>query len=308
MNNIKYRTIAPPEKLGHIVKNYFVLEGGSKTYNLFQFADTNAKLFFMKDCLVGFCNSNNLQKTTLHNGRVIRTHNDVALGRHSAVLLGPCHDYCVVKFEGNISIIGIEFQPTGAWHILGKSVDKFADSLTILNDEIISGIALLSENVKQSQNPETALSAISFFISSKTDIVQSDSVNINNINTINEILKNTSPFNKVSDIAADQNITAKQMQRIFRKYTGITPIQYFLIMRFKSVLRLLSEYQHNGDVSKIAEIESYYDNSHLNKETKRLAGHTPAVLQETGNIIKLIENMAIVFEDQDECTFCIYSH
>lgn len=35
--SIEYKTIEPPNHLKNIVKHYFVMEGESKTYNMFHF-------------------------------------------------------------------------------------------------------------------------------------------------------------------------------------------------------------------------------------------------------------------------------
>lgn len=129
-----------------------------------------------------------------------------------------------------------------------------------------------------------------------------------NISKINKIINQANPPEKISDIACNTRVSEKQLQRLFKKYVGITPAHFLLIARFKNVLGMMAKYRNVEDVNKIADEENYYDISHLSKDTRHLAGHSPYILQKTGSIIKLTENMAIVYEDDNECTFCIYSH
>ncbi len=303
--SIKYKTIEPPNHLKNMVKNYFVMEGESKTYNMFHFADFNAKLLFIKDGLVGHCKSNNIKKHNQYNGRVIRTNTDIITNRHTAVLLGPNYDYCVIRFEGRIDIIGVELQPTGIWYLTNRNAYLYTDTLSHISDIDVPGITQLINSVIQGNTQESILTEISTFLSQKELISIKD---YENIQKINKIINQTNPLDKINDIAYNMGISEKQLQRLYKRYIGITPIHFMLITRFKNVLRMLSEYKESKELNKIADDKKYYDISHLCKDTKHLAGHSPYVLQETGNIIKLVENMAIVYEDDNECTFCIYSH
>lgn len=303
--SIKYKIIEPPSHLKNIAKNYFVIEGDSKTYNMFHFADFNAKLLFIRDGLVGYCKSNNIKRHNEYNGRVIRTNTDISTDRHTAVLLGPNNDYCLLRLEGHINIIGVELQSTGIWYLTNRNTSKYADSLSHITDNDIPGIARLLNLVEQGGSQESILAEISIILSNKVLISVKD---CENIKMINMIINQANPPDKISEIAYNAGVSEKQLQRLFKRYVGITPTHYLLITRFKNVLKMLAKYRNAEDINKIAERENYYDISHLCKDTKHLAGHTPSILQETGNIIKLMGNMAIVYEDESECTFCIYSH
>ena len=297
--------IEPPAHLKNIVNNFFRLEGDSKTYNLFHFADFNAKLLFIKSGRIGFCNYNNLEKTSLHNGRVIRTQKEVPLFKYSVVLLGPCQNYCLVKLEGEIDIVGVELQATGAWHLLADNVDKYADSVTGINDNNISGITQLADYVFSATDNQSIYAATSMFLSSKNIASPKD---LDNIEKVIQFINKQNLNDNVQDIASNIGTSSKQLLRLSKKYIGIAPIHFMQIARFKKVLRAISDTKNGKIITDIPEMESYYDISHLAKETKNLSGHTPSVLMETGEIISQTDNLAIVFEDNKECTFCIYSY
>lgn len=302
---IKYKMTEPPIHLKNIVNNFFRLQGDSKTYNLYHFADFNAKLLFIKSGKIGFCNSNNLEKNCIHKGRVIRTKNEVPLFEYHIVLLGPCQNYCLIKLEGEIDIVGVEMQTTGAWTLLADNVDKYSDTITEITDNNISGITQLADYVFSATDNQYIYTAISMFFSSKNIVSQKDQ---DNIEKIIKFINNQNLNDNIQDIATNIGTTSKQLLRLSKKYIGIAPMLFLHIARFKKVLRAISDSKKRGIVTDIAEMESFYDISHLAKETRSLSGHTPSELMETGETITQIDNLAIVFEDDQECTFCIYSY
>lgn len=300
----KYKLIDPPSHLGGIIKNYFVFEGDAKTYNLFHFADFNSKLFFVRKGLVGFCKSDNILKTKEHDGRVVRTRNALELRPLPVALLGPCNSCCCVSFQGEVDIVGVEFQPTGIWHLLGESAACFADTLAPLCDDIVAGIGQLSSYIGSCRRAEDAIAAISVFFSGKEVVSSRDA---DNIRLLMDSISKFSFKNRIADMADILGVTVKQLQRLCKLYVGISPVRISHITRFKSVLRQLKEGCSCSELQEVSDSEHFFDKAHFAKDIKRLSGHTPNVLNETGFKIRRIQNMAVVYEDDEECTFCIYS-
>ena len=119
--SIEYKTIEPPNHLKNIVKHYFVMEGESKTYNMFHFADFNTKLLFIKDGLVGHCKSSNIKSHNECDGRVIRTNDDISTSRHTAVLLGPNNDYCLIPQKKYLTLVVIQGFPKSSYNAYSKN-------------------------------------------------------------------------------------------------------------------------------------------------------------------------------------------
>lgn len=155
--SIEYKTIEPPNHLKNIVKHYFVMEGESKTYNMFHFADFNTKLLFIKDGLVGHCKSSNIKSHNECDGRVIRTNDDISTSRHTAVLLGPNNDYCLIRYKGHINIIGVEFKPIGIWYLTNRNAYLYADTLSPITNIDVPGITQLTNYVIQGNSLESIL-------------------------------------------------------------------------------------------------------------------------------------------------------
>ncbi len=73
----------------------------------------------------------------------------------------------------------------------------------------------------------------------------------------------------------DENgISAKQAERLFKKYLGFSPKYYAKIVRFQVIIKSLMK-DEKQNIANLAADYGYYDQSHLIKDFKALAGGVP---------------------------------
>lgn len=87
-----------------------------------------------------------------------------------------------------------------------------------------------------------------------------------------------SPLN-LNKIAGQAYMSKFHFCRTFKKYVGITPMQYAINMRLKKAMSLLQRKDMN--ISTIAVKSGFSDLSEFNKQFKKLYGASPSVFKET---------------------------
>jgi AraC-like DNA-binding protein len=78
----------------------------------------------------------------------------------------------------------------------------------------------------------------------------------------------------VSSVAADLEVSARHLRRIFHETIGVSPKTYAKVTRFRRAVRAASE-EPGASWATIATVAGYYDQAHLIAEFRAIAGVTP---------------------------------
>jgi methylphosphotriester-DNA--protein-cysteine methyltransferase len=82
-------------------------------------------------------------------------------------------------------------------------------------------------------------------------------------------------FHSIKKLTSDLGFSERYIESQFRKYVGLSPKTYSLIVRFKRIeqqLRIKTSAQWNM----LGFTHEYYDQNHFIKDFKRFTGHTPS--------------------------------
>ncbi|TKC05878.1 helix-turn-helix domain-containing protein [Pedobacter frigoris] len=96
-------------------------------------------------------------------------------------------------------------------------------------------------------------------------------------NPLEEVLKLIFDSNGMATISAlceAGKMTERQMQRLFKKYVGISPKYYARIIRFNYIFQLIQKEDHNW--ADIVYQSGYYDQSHFIRNFKAFTGEDPS--------------------------------
>ena len=92
-------------------------------------------------------------------------------------------------------------------------------------------------------------------------------------NSIKALEGYSSPSKSIKDIAASHNISISHYERLFRNYTGISPVEYRNIHKINCIKSFLHDAKITLD--EISEKMGYCDSSYLCRFFKRQTGMTP---------------------------------
>lgn len=82
----------------------------------------------------------------------------------------------------------------------------------------------------------------------------------------------------IDELAKRNFITARQLERSFKKHIGISPKEFANIIRFQFALEKIKHNKQQQSLLDIAFESGYYDHSHLTNEIKRYTGLSPSQL------------------------------
>ena len=185
----------------------------------------------------------------------------------SNVIMAPDNVYLIgtmTSFEDSVSyadtlLIGIRFKPGGFGLFYDLPLHETADQCLEFDRTIldVADPADLVSNLngyflRKQQTTHTLLPVLS-------DIIRQ---------------KGTT---RISAIAKKHFITERQLERNFKRYTGIGPKAFSNIIRFRSIVDQVKQ-NRNTTFETIAFENGYYDHAHLSNEIKRYTGYTPAQL------------------------------
>lgn len=80
----------------------------------------------------------------------------------------------------------------------------------------------------------------------------------------------------IKELARRNFITTRQLERIFKKETGISPKEFANIVRFQFALEKIKGNRQQKSLQDIAFENGYYDHAHLSNEIKRYTGLAPS--------------------------------
>lgn len=178
----------------------------------------------------------------------------------------------VRELRGKGLVLGIKFRAGGQYpfysldavKLTGKTIDvteAFGNEAhewmnTVLDASDDSEMARIAENILLSRLPERDK------LAELTDAI------VQNV-------KNDRDLTRVEQISERNNLSIRQLQRLFRKYVGVTP--KWIIKRFR--LQEAAERAEREEViqwTELAEKLGYFDQAHFIKDFKSVVGQSPS--------------------------------
>jgi len=189
--------------------------------------------------------------------------------------------------NGKLNVIGISFLPYGLFDFFDIPVSEFTSKITCLKDISES----LTNNLKEKLEKENRASKQVLIIEEELlKILNSNSVIDNSyIDIFNEFIYNTDAI-KISDFCRNVGISERHLERLFKKYIGLSPKTFSRVTRFQKISKKLIE----NDFEKLCTLAleyQYYDQMHFIRECKDFTGNTPLKLSQEKLAVKSIINL-----------------
>ena len=89
-----------------------------------------------------------------------------------------------------------------------------------------------------------------------------------------ELIFNSNGMAVVADMATAAGVTERQLERLFKKYIGLSPKYYARVIRFNYIFQLIKS--ENSSWAEIVYQSGYYDQSHFIRNFKAFTGEDPS--------------------------------
>jgi len=165
------------------------------------------------------------------------------------------------------SAIGVSLYPW-AFHRIFK-IDSVESSNNMVALDDLTAFAL-NEKLFDAPNADTAIKILSGYLIQKVSCAASEDQLIKD--SIKQI--NNNPNTLIRDLNKSFRLSERQFERRFKQTTGISPYQYFKVLRFQRSLTALN-FKPGDSLSALAYSLGFADQSHFIREFKQYSGITP---------------------------------
>jgi AraC-like DNA-binding protein len=188
-----------------------------------------------------------------------------------------------LKLNGKVHILGICFEPDGLYPFLKIPVLEFKNQI-LGADEVGFKIAgRINQRLKETGEVTNKLT----ILENELLVLLTNSYTApENFRAIFNALKQENSL-QIKDFCNRNNISLRQLERLYVKYVGLPASSYNTLNRFhKSLNQLL-----NNGYSKLSDLaydNAYFDQMHFIKEFKRFTGNTPkSFINQNNSILQI---------------------
>ena len=176
----------------------------------------------------------------------------------------------IIKQSGKVKVFGISFYPHGIYPLLKVPMREFAGKVEDL-DSVLGDFSGFIADIMADNNIsiEERIRGMEKIILEKMDHDCLD--NKERKIFIDFYVNNES----VKDFCGRFGINIKYLERLFSKYTGVSPKVFSRITRFQRVSREMLYYRNYDNLTELAYDGEYYDQTHFIKEFREFSGVTP---------------------------------
>jgi len=187
-----------------------------------------------------------------------------------ALLAGQIKNHFFLENTGATGMIGIKLKPYTLTELFFLEMDEYTDSVVDLNVILKEEFGELSEKmISESPFSNKIDAANSFFEKLIPEVETSQKIR----ESVNLILRSNASIS-VAEIAKSVNVSERQLERLFKKYVGLSPKFYSRIIRFSYIFEFVQ--QENAQWSEVAQLTGFYDQSHFIKNFKEFTGEDPS--------------------------------
>ncbi len=187
-------------------------------------------------------------------------------------LVGPMTVPMLFPVQNPTTVLGVRFRPGGASALLRIPARELQDLCPPLEDAWGAQAQRMLQRLTSLQSAASRFSVLQDFLLSRLDPASSMDSALNALIREIEACDEPSP---VESTARSYGFGPRRLRRAFDRWVGLSPKQFSRVMRFQRLLGRV----HSGCPGNWAEqaLEcGYYDQPHMNREFRRLAGVAPS--------------------------------
>lgn len=301
---MKITKFPPPESLSAYVRYFWAANGKAATYSWILFADCRTKLFVSRQGMIRHYAAAGIMES-IEKGNLSNLDNklNIATVREShSLIVGPSMDYSIMTCHGELDLIGVEFTEVGGHFFLPGDACDYANSSVPVSETTSIFLKHLCCSIRRIACADDCIAALGTLFLSRAKMSFRD---ILDVNIICNIIACFDKQKEISEIACDNCVSQRQVNRLLRKYVGLSITKVFVVMRFKSafndIIRVPSEH-----LCQITSSDMFYDKAHMVKIFKRCCGQTPGKVRLRLKKTHRDGNCVFLYEEDDNLVYFVY--
>lgn len=174
---------------------------------------------------------------------------------------------------GRIQAMGISFKPWGFYFFGKQTMNHYVNRIANLKEVNDSLWQEISKCMLQWQEPITFIESLEKVLINDLHVKKLEQIDSSIIEAFINV--NTSNIKNYCD---DHDLSLRRLERIFRKYIGVSPKRFMNIVRFEESARDVM-YSTESNLTDISYKHGYYDQPHFVKAFKSYTTYAPREFQ-----------------------------
>ena len=188
----------------------------------------------------------------------------------SSLLGGQITAHFFLKNTGVSNILGFKFKPAAIGLLFDIDMFPLTNRVASLRTLGHPAINIIENLIKKADDHNDRIRAVIDYLSKNLRDIDDRPIN----DAVEQILSSNGTIS-VSDICNDSACSERQLERLFRRYVGLSPKLYSRIVRFAYIFQhIQGSKKMNGSELGIA--SGYYDQSHFIRNFKAFTGEDPS--------------------------------
>jgi AraC-like DNA-binding protein len=186
------------------------------------------------------------------------------------LVAGQITSHFFLKNTGRSSILGIKCKPAAFTHLFNISMHKLTNQVVELKGTLSGKLDGLANTLRSTDNHLQRIDIIGDQLTKMVPRVLAEMP----IEKAIAVIFATKGMTSVAHICQAAGTTERQLERLFRKYIGLSPKFYARIIRFSYIFQVVQKKEMNG--SALGLESGFYDQSHFIKNFKAFTGEDPS--------------------------------
>ena len=180
--------------------------------------------------------------------------------------------YAITQHEGPLRGIEVDLSPLGAHMVFGVAMHELSEHLVLPLVDLLGAEAVaLVDRLLEAADWEARFRILDRFIAHRVEHARHPSPDVD---WAWRRLRATGGLLAVGQLARELGCSRRHLTARFREQVGPAPKTVARLIRFQRTVRLL-ERDDGGRFAEIAQRCGYYDQAHMNREFRELAGAAP---------------------------------
>jgi len=191
---------------------------------------------------------------------------------YGCTLSGPSRHLSQMVFKGHLDLVGVRFQPGAAFHFIQRPICDMVDKAILATPSLFPQFHELFEILAPIKGKELIIRAIeSFFL----DLIERGDIQPDFVlrHLLTQI--HMHPDWDLKTLLDSQNISSRDLQRLFKKYIGIPPGVYIRLKKTGHAKHKIAGGKFVS-LTGLSQDEGYYDQAHFIRDFKTFMEKTPS--------------------------------
>ncbi|WP_316817533.1 helix-turn-helix domain-containing protein [Pedobacter nyackensis] len=185
------------------------------------------------------------------------------------LLAGQISNYFYLENTGQTGSFAIKLKPAALTQLFNLNMDQYLDKIVNLDALPVPQLTVLKEKTLPFKGEQHLKMVLDDYF-----MELNKSATKNPLATTLDLIFNSNGMASVTALTAVAGVGERQLERLFKKYIGLSPKYYSRIIRFNYIFQLIKSKKSNW--TEIIYQSGYYDQSHFIRNFKAFTGEDPS--------------------------------